>query len=73
MTTVRVPYLPGDGTEQQLEVAYIAEYPRGPGGTCAFCSGDPLGTRSPAGSLIAAYYRRNPTAETCPLCQGRPS
>lgn len=69
-----VPYIIGDGTgEVMLSVAYVAEFPRDARGTCAFCHGDPLAERCGPETLIGAYFARNPTAETCPLCDGQPS
>lgn len=70
----QVRFFPGDGTEATVEVSYIAsDFPRGPGGTCAFCQGDPCAESSPPDSPIALYFSRNKRAETCPMCQGRPS
>lgn len=68
-----VEYLPGDGTEAFVRVTYIADYPRGEDGLCAYCHGDPCAENSTPNSLIGGYYIRNPRAETCPMCNGRPS
>lgn len=69
-----VNYLPGDGTEIPVDVEYLADFPRGTGGTCAFCHGDPCAERSAADTLIAQYFERNRSwAETCPMCDGRPT
>lgn len=62
-----------DGPPTMLTVIYIAEYPRGVNGTCAYCHGDPCAERSRATSLIAKYYARNSWAQTCPCCDGRPT
>lgn len=72
MRTV-VTYYPGDGTEVELEVDHISDFPRGADGTCAFCQGDPCAEQEPPGYRIASYYERNPRAETCPMCDGRPT
>jgi len=66
-------YYPGDGTEVQLPVAYIADFPRGENGACAFCGGDPCAERTDAVLRIRDYYQRNPGATTCPMCDGRPT
>lgn len=73
MSTVAVPFYVGDGDPISLEIAYIAEFPRATDGTCAMCLGDPLAETSPLTSAIARFYSRNRAAETCPLCQGRPT
>lgn len=89
MTTLfPVPFLCGDGFgEIMLDVVYIADFPRGYDSTCAFCHGDPYNegeqsteTREfktrpgePPETHIAAYFKRNPTAETCPCCKGAPT
>ncbi len=66
--TVMVPVLLGDGTgEQMVKVKYWAEFLRGPDDTCAYCHGD-----WDTGD-IAAYFKRNPKAEACPVCDGRPT
>jgi hypothetical protein len=73
MTTM-VKFFPGDGTEQMVEVLHLAgSFARGPDGACAFCHGDPCNESPVEGSLIAEFYGRNPHAETCPMCDGRPS
>jgi hypothetical protein len=76
-------FWPDPQTRLDLEVAYFAEFPRGPDGTCAFCRGDPCAENPPAhtmsklgdppGYRIASYYERNPDAVTCPMCEGRPT
>lgn len=72
-----VPFLCGDGSgEIILKVKYIASgFPRDARGLCAFCHGDPCNEDKQGNpdSLIAAYWKRNPTAETCPCCRGAPS
>lgn len=70
-----VTFLPGDGTEHQLEVQYIAsDGAKGPDGRCAFCHGDPCAEFSTSDTLIAQYFERNRSwATTCPMCDGRPS
>jgi hypothetical protein len=68
-----VEFLPGDGTDCLVYVAYIAEFPRDEDGLCAYCHGDPGAEKSSPNSLIFGYYVRNPNAETCPMCDGRPS
>lgn len=71
-----VSWEPGvpDGPPTTLTVIYIAEFPRGVDGTCAYCHGDPGAERSPETSLIAQFYARNGSwAETCPCCDGRPT
>lgn len=71
--TYLVPWI-GDGTDGVLlTVIYIAEYPRGVDGTCAYCHGDPCAERSGPDSLIGAYFARNSWASTCPCCEGRPT
>lgn len=71
---VKVPFL-GDGAEPDtvLDVIYIAEYPRGEDGTCAYCHGDPCAETSGPETLIGAYFARNKWAATCPNCDGRPT
>lgn len=70
-----VPFLCGDGSEKvMLKVLYIADgFPRDAASYCAFCHGDPGNEAKVKGNLIAAYFKRNPRAETCPCCNGRPS
>lgn len=68
-----IEYYPGDGTTEFVPVAYLADFPRGEDGTCAYCHADPLAERTPPHPRIADYYRRNPRAETCPMCDGRPT
>lgn len=79
--TILVPFL-GDGAyrwndggkDTVLTVIYIAEFPRGVDGTCAYCHGDPCAERSPATSLIAKFFEHNASwADTCPCCGGRPT
>lgn len=71
---MKVPFLPGDGTEVEVEVAYLASFPCNQEGECAFCLGDPCAEEGKdKDTLIAAFWRRNPKAETCPMCDGRPS
>lgn len=69
-----VDFLPGDGHQYQVDVKYIAyDFAKGQDGTCAFCHGDPLNEDGTPDTQIALYYERNPRAETCPMCLGRPS
>jgi hypothetical protein len=68
-----VPFSPGDGTRIELEVAGISEFPRDAAGTCAFCHGDPCAEEADPNTEIARYYRRNSWAQTCSMCQGRPT
>jgi len=76
--TYLVPFL-GDGAYQEtgkdtmLTVIYIAEFPRGIDGTCAYCHGDPCAEDSVPESLITKFFKRNSWAETCPCCNGRPT
>jgi len=56
-----------------LSVIYLADFARGVDGTCAFCHGDPCAEFGGPTTLIGAYFARNPRAETCPLCDGRPA
>lgn len=66
-----VPFMPGDGATIDLDVAYIAQFPRRADGTCAFCGGDPLAEESDLNTHIGAYFARNPRAEACPCCKGQ--
>lgn len=50
-----VTYYPGDGTEQQIEVAWIGDFAPGPDGTCAFCRADPCAERSVPNTPIAQF------------------
>jgi hypothetical protein len=68
-----VPFFPGNGERVMLEVSYLADYPRGTDGTCAFCHGDPCGERSAPDTDIMKYWAENTWAETCPMCDGRPT
>lgn len=70
--TYKVPCLLGDGTEEvMLEVRYlVGGMPIGVDGACAFCHGDPCG-EAEGESGIKSYMKRNPWAETCPVCEGR--
>jgi hypothetical protein len=70
--TYLVPFLDGVG-EVMLTVIYIAEYPRGVDGTCAFCHGDPCAERSGPDTLIGKYFAEYSWAETCPCCAGKPT
>jgi len=72
LTMPKVLFYPGDGTEYLLPVKYIAQFAYGPNGVCAFCNGDPLGEESEPDTPISIYMR-NPYAEFCPFCLGRPS
>lgn len=68
-----VLFYPGTGGEERLPVAYVSGYPRGPGGRCAFCHGDPTCEDSPPDSPIGRYFAAAPHASSCPVCDGRPS
>lgn len=69
----KVKFYPGDGTEVEIEVAFVSEFPRGVDGTCAFCHGDPC-AEAGGDTDIARYAARNKTSfETCPCCGGRPT
>ncbi len=59
--------------EVELEVTNFYEYPRGTDGTCALCQGDPCNEHSPPDSNIAKFYANNTWADTCPVCDGRPT
>ena len=75
--TVQVEFLGGKsfaGRPVFMEVTYFAEFLRGPDGTCAFCHGDPCAESSPQDSFIARYMQEYKAwAETCPVCDGRPT
>ena len=71
--TYEVPYYPGNGTEVMLQVSYIADFPVGADGTCAFCHGDPSAVTSSPDSWIGTYMSNHPFAQACPCCEGRPS
>lgn len=74
MQLYKVPFLCGDGSpDVMLDVAYIADFPRDENSRCAFCHGDPCDQSVFKRTEIHAYYVRNPRAETCPCCLGRPS
>lgn len=69
---------PGDGSEVWVQVAYIGVIPYNDNSNCAYCDGDPCaenGTAKPEFDTapIYEYFRRNPDAVTCPICDGRPS
>lgn len=74
-----IRFLPGDGTEEQIEVAYIGQSPRNAQGLCAFCNADPCGEDSPPESPIRRYIDRNAEFKcpdvygVCPMCKGAPS
>lgn len=69
----QIPYRPGDGTLQHVEVSYIDEFPKNENHRCAFCDGDPLGENSGDDSLIVQFFARCPMEETCPMCKGKAS
>lgn len=71
--TVLVKFLSGAGTSEMLPVLYVAQYPRGPNGCCAFCNGDPCNEEGTTDTPIARFYAAAPHADTCPICDGRPS
>lgn len=58
--------------ELHYRIYYVSEFPRGKDGCCAFCGGDPCGERDPE-SNIGKYMRLTTWAETCPVCEGRPT
>lgn len=70
--TATIRYYPGDGYGYDVDVFYISNFPRGDDRTCAFCHGDPLNERKKSDTNIALYYERR-SAETCPMCDGRPT
>lgn len=70
---IEVLFYPGTGGGERLPVAYVSRYPRGPGGRCAFCHGDPTCEESLPDSPIARYFAAVPHASSCPVCDGRPS
>lgn len=73
-TAPLVQFYPGDGSGAvEIEVAYIGDFPRDKRGYCAFCHADPCAEETDKTTLIAQYFARNAHAETCPMCQGRPS
>lgn len=80
-STRTVAFTAGDGTQEYIEVACIAEYPRGADGLCAYCHGDPCAERpESAGTQIGDFYWRARHAEwrvssylSCPCCEGRPT
>lgn len=61
----------GDFSDTTLDVAYIAVYARASDGACALCHGDACNDSSPPESDIARFYKSNPEASTCPVCDGR--
>jgi hypothetical protein len=69
----KLEFLPGDGTRVVVEVAYLSDFPRDVRGLCAFCHADPCAEGPDKTTEIALYFARNPRAETCPMCDGRPS
>lgn len=69
-----VLFYPGDGSgPETVEVAYISVFPRDIRGRCAYCHGDPCAERSDENAPITLFYARNKAAESCPMCDGRPS
>jgi len=70
----KVEFLPGDGTEIILDVAYIGEgVALDEHGDCAYCHGDPCNESGQPDIKIAGFYARNPKAPTCPNCFGKPT
>ena len=68
-----LPFYAGS-EEILLPVSHIADgYARGPDGTCAFCKGDPCNEDSSPETPIARFYAAWPGADTCPVCEGRPT
>ncbi len=65
MSTVRI--LLGDGQETEVEVSYFSEFLRGPNGSCAFCDGDI------DGEVMRDYFATRKWAQSCPVCDGRPT
>lgn len=57
----------------EINVTSFNEFMRGPGGSCAFCKGDPCNEFPKKGSVISRFYEENPLADTCPVCDGRPT
>lgn len=57
----------------ELEVAYWAQFPRDAEGLCALCHGDPCNEEKKEGTPLAKFYKENKWAQTCPVCDGRPS
>jgi hypothetical protein len=75
---MRVPVYAFNGKVYIMPVAYFYDgYPRGRGGACAFCKGDPCNRHSAPDSFISQFYRHsqaaNTVATTCPICEGRPT
>lgn len=73
-----IPFLPGDGSGAVLlQVRYASFGGKLTGidewGTCPYCHGDPCAEDSGPETLIGGYFQRNKYAETCPLCEGRPT
>lgn len=58
---------------EQLEVGAIYDFARGLDGTCAFCQGDPCNEAKSIDTPISRFYAKNTHAETCPVCDGRPT
>lgn len=61
-----------DSKQVELDVVHFWEYPRGEDGLCVLCHGDPCADGGDD-TLIAEWWRNNPHASTCPICEGRPS
>lgn len=70
-----VPFLTGYGDGQiLLEVDYFAGGFLRNNGVCAFCLGDPCNEDHPGSeSNIDMFYKSHSQAESCPMCEGRPS
>lgn len=69
-----MPFEPGDGVTHELHYFYFADgFARNKGGVCAYCLGDPCNEKAPVTSRISEFYRHNPTAQTCPMCNGKQS
>jgi hypothetical protein len=74
------PYAPlvqivtGYGTDDVyfVPVSSFAEFLRGTDkyGCCAFCKGD---TWDDPNTFIGQWFKAHPHADTCPVCQGRPT
>lgn len=55
-----------------VPVSHFAEFIRGIDryGCCAFCKGEDWDNPN---TFIGDWFKRHPTADTCPVCQGRPT
>ena len=62
----------GDGKERHIEVAYFCDFLRNMNGCCALCNSDSDNWDDPT-TVIGEFFENNKWAETCPVCQGRPT